>query len=173
MTIRTYLTLSYLLLIILMALRMWFTAHSLADRITQDSLQNAQRGAQRTTTATSRIAEDILTTYGEVLVDSRVVGLSRGLAQRLQGQDLKDYSALRRAPDLRRMVNLKIDTPEGELGSFMVYDDKGEILLFRRQDIEGKNAREWQTEYKEMHDLLQRSLTKDEVNGYYTYFDRN
>ena len=84
MTIRTYLTLSYLFLIILMALGMWFTAHRLADKLTHDSLQNAQRGVQRTITSTSRIAEEVLTTYGEALVDSRVAGMSRGLAQPTQ-----------------------------------------------------------------------------------------
>ena len=172
MTIRTYLTLSYLLLIILMALGMWFTAHSLANKLTQDSLQNSRRGVERTITATSQIAEEVLTTYGEALVDSRVAGMGRGLANRLKGRDLKDYAALRRDPDLRRLINQKIDTPEGELGSFMVYDNKGEILLLPRQDIEGKNTRDWQPEYQELHDLLQRSLTEDEVNGYYTYFDR-
>ena len=172
MTIRTYLTLSYLFLIILMALGMWFTAHRLADKLTHDSLQNAQRGVQRTITSTSRIAEEVLTTYGEALVDSRVAGMSRGLAQRLKKRDLKNYAALRQDPDLRRIINQKIDTPEGQLGSFMVYDNKGEILLFPRQDIEGKNARDWQPEYEALHVLLQRSLTEDEVNGYYTYFDR-
>ena len=172
MTIRTYITLSYLLLIILMALGMWFTAHSLATRLTQDSLQNSRRGVERTIAATSQIAEEVLTTYGEALVDSRVAGLGRGLANRLKGRDLKDYAALRRDPDLRRLVNQKIDTPEGELGSFMVYDNKGEILLHQRQDLEGKNTRDWQPEYQELHDLLERSLTEDEVNGYYSYFDR-
>jgi class 3 adenylate cyclase len=172
MTIRTYLTLSYLFLIILMGLGMWFTAHRLADQLTRDSLQNAQRGVQRTITSTSHIAEEVLTTYGEALVDSRVAGMSRGLVQRLKGRDLKNYAALRQDPDLRRIINQKIDTPEGQLGSFMVYDNKGEILLFPRQDIEGRNARDWQPEYEALHVLLQRSLTEDEVKGYYTYFDR-
>jgi class 3 adenylate cyclase/HAMP domain-containing protein len=172
MTIRTYLTLSYLLLIILMGLGMWFTAHRLADQLARDSLENAQRGVQRTISSTTRIAEEVLTTYGEALVDSRVAAMSRGLANRLQGRDLKHYAALRQDPDLRRIINLKIDTPEGQLGSFMVYDNQGEVLLFPRQDIEGRNARDWQPEYQELHALLQRSLTEDEVNGYYTYFDR-
>jgi hypothetical protein len=68
-------------------------------------------------------------------------GWARGLANRLKGRDLKDYAALRRDPDLRRLVNQKIDTPEGDLGSFLVYDHKGEIFLHPCQDIEGKNAR--------------------------------
>ena len=172
MTIRSYLTLSYLFLIILMGLGMWFTAHRLADQLTRDSLQNAQRGVQRTITSTTRIAEEVLTTYGEALVDSRVAAMSRGLANRLKGRDLKNYAALRQDPDLRRIINQKIDTPEGQLGSFMVYDNQGEILLFPRQDIEGRNTRDWQPEYQELHTLLQRSFTEDEVNGYYTYFDR-
>jgi hypothetical protein len=173
MTIRTHLTLSYLLLIILMALGMWFTAQHLADKLTQESLQNARQGVARTIGATSRIAEEVLTTYGEALVDSRVAGMGRGLTNRLQGRDLKDYAALRRDPDLRRLINQKIDTPEGQLGSFMVYDNKGEIVLFPRQDIEGKNTRDWQPEYQDLHDLVDRSLSEDEVKGYYTYFDRN
>ena len=112
MTIRTYITLSYLLLIILMALGMWFTAHSLANKLTQHSLHNSRQGVERTVTATSQIAEEVLTTYGEALVDSRVVGVSRGLANRLKGRDLKDYAALRRDPDLRRVVNQKITPPK-------------------------------------------------------------
>lgn len=172
MTIRTYLTLSYLLLIVLMALGLWFNAHRLADRLTQDSLRNAQLGVQRTIAATSRIAEEVLTTYGEALVDSRVDGMTKGLAQRFKGKDLRNYAALRRDPALRRFVNVKIDTPEGELGSFIIYDNRGEILLFRRQNIEGKNARDWQPEYQKMHDILERSFIEEEVKGYCTYFDR-
>jgi hypothetical protein len=173
MTIRSYLTLSYLLLIILMTGGMWFTAQRLAETLTQESLQNARQGVARTIAATSKIAEEVLITYGETLVDSRVASMSRGLANRLKGRDLKDYAALRRDPALRRLISRKIDTPEGQLGSLMLYDKRGEIVLYARQDIEGKNTRDWEPEYRELHDLLDRSLTEDDVKGYYTYFDRH
>jgi len=171
MTIRRYLTASYLILVILMTLGMWFTAHRLARKLTTTGLKNANQGAKRSIEATSRIAEEVLTTYGEALVDNKVEGLSKGLAFRLKGRDLRDYDALRRDPILRRMATQKIDTPEGDSGFVMVYDKKGEVLFFHLRRVEGKNARNWEPQYQEMHDLLERSLAHDEVKGYYTFFD--
>ncbi len=171
MTIRRYLTASYLILVILMTLGMWFTAHRLARKLTTTGLKNANRDAQRSIEATSRIAEEVLTTYGEALVDNKVEGLSKGLALRLRGRNLKDYAALRRDPILRRMATQKIYTPEGEAGFVMVYDQKGEVLFFFLRRVEGKNARNWEPEYQEMHDLLERSLMEKKVKGYYTFFD--
>jgi class 3 adenylate cyclase len=172
MTIRVYLTATYLGLVILMALGMWLTAHHLADNLTATGLKNAQAGVQRTVAATSLIAEKVLTTYGEALVDSKVAGVSKGLAMRLRDRDLKDYAALRQDPVLRRLATQKIDTPEGKTGFLMVYDDKGELLFHHLRRIEGRNANDWQTNYKKMHNLLERSYSEDGVKGYYTFFDQ-
>ena len=111
MTIRTYLTISYLIVVILMASGMWITAHRLAAKLSATSLKSAQQGAERTIARTSQIAEDILTTYGETLVDSRVAGVSKGLALRLKGRDLTNYAALRQDPDLRSLATQKIEPP--------------------------------------------------------------
>ena len=99
-------------------------------KLTTTGLKNANRGAQRSIEATSRIAEEVLTTYGEALVDNKVEGLSKGLALRMRGRNLRDYHALRRDPILRRMATQKIETPEGDSGFVMVYDKKGEVLFF-------------------------------------------
>jgi len=195
-TIRTYLTVSYLLVVMLMALGMWLTAQHLATSLSATNLKSAQQGAERTIARTSQIAADILTTYGETLVDSRVAGVSKGLALRLKGRDLTNYAALRRDPGLRDLATQKIEPPskidpgaEGDkrstapnnqlqAGFFMVYDTKGEIVFFPdwipqvpAASIEGKNVRDWQPQYRAMHDLIDRSFREDQVQGYYTFFD--
>ncbi len=196
MTIRTYLIISYIVVIILMALGMWLTAHRLAAELSTTNLKSAQQGARRTIDRTSQIAADILTAYGESLVDSRVAGVARGLALRLKGRDLTNYAALRRDQELRALATQKIEPPkkidagaEGnkrssapnnqlQAGFFMVYDAKGEIVFFpdwipnvTAASIEGKNARDWQREYRAMPELLERSFREDQVQGYYNFLD--
>jgi class 3 adenylate cyclase/HAMP domain-containing protein len=194
MTIRFYLTISYLIVVILMAAGMWVTANRLAAKLSATNLESARQGVQRTIACTNQVAQDILTTYGEALVDNKVAGVSRGLALCLRGKNLVNYAALRQDPALRILATQKIEPPrkadperEGstgptnllQAGFLMVYDNKGEILFFpdwipnlKAANIEGKNARDWQPEYQAMQDLLERSFREDKVQGYYTYFDR-
>lgn len=173
MTIRNYLIVSYLALILLMTLGMWGMADRLSKRLTAQSLANAERGAQRTIDATYRIAEKVLTTYGQWLVESKVEGVARGLAFRLKDRDLADYGKLRQDEVLRRMATQEIQTPEGVAGHLMVYDRKGEIVFIRTRLAEGRNVLDWQKEYPQTHEMIERSLTQDHVHGYFTYFDRN
>ena len=150
---------------------------------------------KRTIARTSQIAEDILTTYGETLVDSRVAGVSKGLALHLKGRDLTNYAALRQDPNLRGLATQKIEPPRKidhgaqdsqgntaptnqlQAGFFMVYDSKGEIIFFpdwipnvSAANIEGMNAYNWQPKYQAMHDLLE-LFWEDQVQDYYTFFD--
>ncbi len=171
MSIRVYLVGSYLALVLLLVGGLWVMGYQVTGRLTQTSQENAEKGAQRTIAVTSQIAENLLTVYGEKIVTMKVQGVARGLALRLKGMDLTDYAKLRQNDTLRRVATQGISTPEGEVGHISVYDSKGEIIFHRLLRVEGKNVLSWQQEAKEMHDLIQRSFTEEQVSGYFEFKD--
>ncbi len=173
MSIRTYLIISNLVLIILLVLGMLGMSDYLARRLTNQNLANAQRGAQKTIEATYQIAEKVLTVYGQRLVERDVEGAAKALAFRLKDRDLSDYAKLRQDEAIRRIATRESQTPEGVAGNLMVYDNKGEIIFLRNQASEGRNVLAWQLDYQQTHEMIKRSLTEERVTGYFTFFDRN
>ncbi|MFI5331899.1 MAG: adenylate/guanylate cyclase domain-containing protein [Desulfobaccales bacterium] len=173
MSIRTYLTLSYLGLIILLTGGMWVMGDRLSDRVAAQNLATAQKGSQKTIAANYQISEDLLTLYGQKIVELKVEGVVKGLALRLKNRDIHDYASLREDNELRKTATQGIDTPEGVVGFLMVSDEKGEVVFHPNRDVEGKNSLTWQQEYPEVREMVRRSLTEEKVSGYYTFKDRD
>jgi class 3 adenylate cyclase len=172
MSIRIYLGLSYLVLILLLSAGMWGLADYLAHRLTTQSLTNAQRGAQGIVDKSYQISEKVLTVMGERLVELRVEGVAKGLAYRLKDRDTSNYAKLREDEGLRKLATQPIQTPDGVGGYLMVYDKKGEVLFHQKPTVEGKNSLNWQKEYPETQELIRRSLSEERVKGYYTFRDK-
>ena len=173
MSIRTYLTLSYLGLIILLTSGMWVMGDRLSARVAAQNLATAQKGSQKTIAANYRISEDLLTLYGQKIVEMKVEGVVKGLALRLKGRDIHDYARLRQDDSLRQTATQGIDTPEGVVGFLMVSDEKGEVVFHPKREVEGKNSLTWQQEYSEVREMIRRSLTEEKVFGYYTFKDQD
>ncbi len=173
MSIRTYLTLSYAGMILLLILGMWVMSDHLAAQLAANNLATAQKGSQRTIAATYKIAEDVLTVYGEKMVQMKVEGVAKGLGLLMKGKDLHNYAQLRADEVIRKSATQGIQTPEGLVGYLLVSDRQGEIIFHPNREVEGKNSANWQEQYPETQALLKRSLSEDRVFGYYTFKDRN
>ena len=172
MGIRTYLILSNLVLIVLLIFGMLGMAEQLSQRLTKQSLANAERGSRKNIEASYKIAENVLSVYGQRLVERDVEGAAKALAFRLKGRDFTDYGKLREDESLRRIATRDIETPEGVAGNLLVYDNRGVIVFARNRAAEGRNVLQWQTDYAQTHALIERSLTEDTVKGYFTFFDQ-
>lgn len=172
MSIRTYLILSNLALIILLVFGMLVMAGQLSQRLTKQSLANAERGSRKNIEASYKIAENVLSLYGQRLVERDVEGAAKALAFRLTNRDLTDYGKLREDESLRRIATRNIDTPEGVAGKLLVYDHQGVIVFASNREAEGRNVLQWQNDYAETHALIERSLTEETVKGYFTFFDK-
>ena len=173
MSIRTYLTLSYLGLIILLTGGMWVMGDRLSDRVSAQNLATAQKGSQKTIAANYQISEDLLTQYGQKIVEMKVEGVVKGLALRLKDRDIHDYARLREDDELRKTATQGIDTPEGVVGFLMVSDEKGEVVFHPNREVEGKSSLTWQQEYPEVREMIRCSLKEEKVFGYYTFKDRD
>jgi len=170
MTVRTYLILSYIVLILLLTFGMWFVAHRFMTELTVQTLSIADTSVQQVTVANDQLSEKILTNLGEYVIRDKAQDVVRELAYLLGNQKQYDYTQLRRNDKLRRVAVQKIFTPEGAAGYTDLYDNKGEIIFHPDRRAEGQNQLTWRGNYPEATDLLKRSL-KEDVSGYFTSFD--
>ncbi|MHB9074528.1 MAG: adenylate/guanylate cyclase domain-containing protein [Desulfobaccales bacterium] len=172
MSVRTYLILSYIVLILLLTLGMWFVAHRFMTELTVQTLHIADASVQQVTVANDQLSEKILTNLGEYVVRDKAEDVVRELHYLLGNQKQYDYTQLRRNDKLRRAAVQKIFTPEGAAGYTDLYDNKGEIIFHPDRRAEGQNQLTWRGDYPEATDLLRRSL-KEDVSGYFTAFDEH
>ena len=71
MSIRTYLTLSYVALIALMCFGMWFMADRYLDRLTAQALTISDQAVRQVTTANLELTNRVLTRVGEYVVKDK------------------------------------------------------------------------------------------------------
>jgi class 3 adenylate cyclase len=173
MGIRTYLTLSYLALIILLLLGAWTVADRLLEKVTENNVRFSEEGVLAITTANYQLSKKILTSLGEYIVQDKAQDMARELSLMLRGRKEYDYDRLRSDPKIRRIALQEIFTPQGPAGYTDLYDTRGFILFHPDKKVEGRNQLDWQEEYPETTDMIRRSFNENQVNGYYNFFDKN
>jgi class 3 adenylate cyclase len=171
MSIRSYLILSYLALVLLITTGMLLGFDFLGDQIRRRNLQFAEDGVQQITAANLSLSEKVLTHYGEFVVADKAQDVAQELAPYLSGKKISDYGKLRQNPKLRHIATQDIVTPEGTAGYADLIDNRGEAVLHPNPKVEGKNFAQWQEEFPEMWRLVERSFTEPQVSGYYTFLD--
>ncbi|RJR40829.1 MAG: HAMP domain-containing protein [Deltaproteobacteria bacterium] len=172
MGIRTQILLSYLVLILLLSLGMWFVDDWIMDKMAASNLTFAEEGVEALTTANNRLAEEILTTYGKYIVEDKAADVATELSYLLKGKKTYDYENLRRNQHLRQVAIQEIRTPEGIAGYTIVYDKNAVNLFHPDKKVEGINYMLWRDQYPEMWQLLNLSLKEGNVSGYLTFFDQ-
>ncbi len=173
MSIRTHLLLSYLGLILLLTLGMWAAAEWVMDKMTQGNLRFAEQGVMAITTADYQMAKQILTNYGEYIIEDKAQDVAHELAFVLGGRKTYNYEKLRRDPTIRKIAIQTIYTAQGPAGYTDLYDHNGYILFHPDPKVEGRNQLDWEKEYPQTTEMIKRSFKEDRVAGYYTFFDRD
>ncbi len=173
MSIRTYLIVSYLALVLFITLGMLAGVDLVNQRLKERNITYAKEGVERLTRANMELSEKILSTYGEFMVEDLAQDVARELSLQIGNRKTYDYRKIRENPQLRRLATLEVRTPDGVAGYVDLLDNKGEAVLHPNPQVEGKNFSQWREQFPEMWELVQRSFTTPKVKGYYTFIDRN
>lgn len=171
MSIRTYLTLSYLVLILLLATSVWALADKVLSQLTIVSLSSAGKGAQRLIDANCRISQEILTTYGKSIMADKLENAAKELSFRLEKKKVLDYGQLREDQAIRKIATQEIHASEGVAGHLIMYDRNGENIFHPDKEVEGWRRDAWREQFPEMWHFMEQSFQKEKLSGYLTFFD--
>ncbi|MBM4274130.1 MAG: HAMP domain-containing protein [Deltaproteobacteria bacterium] len=171
MSIRAYLIFSYVVLILLLSLGMWAVDEFVVERMEASNIAFAEEGVMEITTANYQLAKQILTSYGEAVVEDKAEDMVRELGYLLKGKKRFDYSQMRRDKVLRDLCTQEIRSRHGVAGYLDLIDNKGYAVLHPNRAVEGKNFQVWQEQYPKMWELVRQSFSQPRVKGYYTFMD--
>ncbi|MDD5643205.1 MAG: hypothetical protein PHX53_16255, partial [Syntrophales bacterium] len=171
MSIRTYLVLSYLALILL-TLGLAELFDHIAFKLTEQNQVIVRENLEGLTAANYRLSEEFLTAYAERLVEAKAEAVAMEVSFLIGGRQSYNYQQLRHNKRLRAIATQDIRTTEGVAGYVDLNDKTGLNILHPNPRVEGRNFSEWQDEFPEMWLLVSEAFTKPKVKGYYTFLDR-
>jgi len=128
MSIRNYLILSYLVLILVLGTAVWVLADKVLSQLTVVSLSSAGKGAQQLIDVNCRISEQILTAHAKAMA-SKLEDAAQELSFRLEKKEVLAYEHLRSDQAIRKIATQEIHTPEGVAGYLLMYDRMGEKIF--------------------------------------------
>jgi len=174
MRIRTYLTLSYLGIVLLVTFGTLIIAEWIVETLAEKSLLSAEEAVKSVTSANLELSEELLVLYGMRIVEMKADEVADRLSHRLAGLPGYDYERLRQDEELRRLATQDIPAYKRSRAGYVdVYDRTGLSVWHPNNNVEGKNFAEWKNEFPEMWKYVERSFTEDKVSGYYDFFDEN
>ncbi len=173
LSLRTYLVLSYLALILLLLAGTAVVENYASRVLLARSTETSQSALEEAAADNAQLSEKVLTRVGEYIVQDKAEDVARELAHYLKGKKAYDYKQIRRNAHLRKVAIQKIYAAGKEAGYTDLYDEHGYILFHPDQQVEGRNQLDWQQEYPETTELVKRSFTEKSVSGYFTFFDQN
>lgn len=142
----------------------------LADRTTREAVEAVEKIAEEN----YRLSEEILTDYGEKVVEITARTAANEISLYLAGREEFDYQELRRDAELREIAtqNIHAEFPEPRVAGYVDLGDRdGYAVLHPNPAVEGRNYAEWKEEHPEMWEYVLRSFEEEEVRGYYTFID--
>ncbi|HZE21453.1 MAG TPA: adenylate/guanylate cyclase domain-containing protein, partial [Desulfobaccales bacterium] len=125
------------------------------------------------TAANVGYSNQVLSSLGKGVVKTKAETVAGELAYVLRGKKLRPYSSLRQNRRLRAIALQTIYSPDGPAGYTDLYDNKGYILFHPDKNVEGHNQMDWAKEYPVVTEMIKRSFTENDVQGYFTFFDKN
>jgi len=170
--IRTYLTFSYLGLVLLVTFGTLIIVQWIVDALAQKNLLSAEDAVKSVTEANLKLSEDLLVMYGMRIVEMKAEEVADRLFHRLGGLSGYDYGELRKDEELRKLATQDIPAYKRNSAGYVdVYDRTGLSVWHPNKKVEGRNFAEWKDEFPEMWKYVERSFTEEKVSGYYDFFD--
>jgi class 3 adenylate cyclase len=173
MSIRTKLLISYMVLILVPALGMWFVDDWILNKLTQKNIIYAEEGVEEVSNANYQLSKKMLTTYGQYIIEDKAQDVASELSYLLRGKKTYNYKEIRRNRELRKVAIQEIRTAHGIAGYTIVFDKNGINLFHPDKKVEGQNYALWRERYPDMWQLLTRAVKEKKVTGYLTFFDRH
>ncbi|MCB2185941.1 MAG: SpoIIE family protein phosphatase [Deltaproteobacteria bacterium] len=138
-----------------------------------DAAQAAEAGVGEVTEADYKLAQKILTEFGERLVRVQAQAAAGELSLLLGDLQFYSYTTIRQNELIRRVATADITAIGGKVAGYLdLYDYKGVAVLHPNPKVEGRNYAEWREKYPDMWKLVERSFVEKEVEGYYSFVDR-
>lgn len=174
MRIRTYLTLSYLGIVLFFTFGTVILAEWVVETMAERDLRAAEEAIKSVTESNLQLSEKLLTQYGMRIVEMKAEEVADRLFHRLGGRADYDYEELRKEEGLRSLATQNIPAYKRSSAGYVdVYDRTGLSVWHPNKDIEGRNFAEWKDEFRDMWKYVERSFTEDKVSGYYDFLDEN
>ncbi len=171
--IRTSLMLSYLVIILVVMISAGILTSIILSTIMSEMRTFSHEQVNSIVEVNRNLAETELSHYGEKLVDMQAQLVAMELSWNLKGRDYYNYDRLRMDEKLRTIGTQDIYIDFRKAGYVDVLDNKGVSVLHPNTDVEGRNFSEWQKQYPVMWKLVERSFDEDNVQGYYTFLDKD
>ncbi len=175
MRLRTRLTLAFAFITVFAIAALLVISEIGIDQLTKRSTEAAAVAVERIAEENYRLSEDVLTRYGEKMVEMKARGAANEISLYLAGREDLDYRRLQEDEKLRAIAtqNIHAEFPESRVAGYVDMGDyTGYAVLHPNPEVEGRNFEEWREQYPDMWDYVVRSFSEEEVRGYYTFMDR-
>lgn len=173
MKIRTYLIVSYIVILVILAGGMLAISDITVCSISKSNLQATQQALGQLNLSNYQLSEKILTRYGEQLVDAKAEETASALSSVLAGKGPYDYEQMRKDPELKLLATQDVKTWDGIAGYMSLADKKGMSVLHPDDSVQGTDLHQWKDEFPEFWKLVEESFTRRKVKGYYTFIDKD
>jgi class 3 adenylate cyclase/HAMP domain-containing protein len=173
MSIRTYLILSYLALVLLLISGAYALAEWSLNRLTTESITLADDGIIKASVANYEAYKKAITDNMEKIIEATATEVADQLSYILKGQKPYNYVKLRKDENIREVATQDISIDDVVVGYISVYDNKGEVIWHPNKQLEGKNYSEWKQTFPGMYKCISRSLKKKKLINYCNFLDRN
>ncbi|MCD4785568.1 MAG: SpoIIE family protein phosphatase [Candidatus Eremiobacteraeota bacterium] len=173
MKIRNKLMLSYIFLILVFFIVIWFFTYFVVDELTERSFQAAKVAIEKTMLDNKKLSRKILSKYAMDIVELKASDVADDLSVILADMPIPDYEMMRKNEKLRKIVIQNIYTHDGKVAGYTdLNDDKGINIIHPNKLVEGKNLKEWKEKYPEMWLLVSKSRKEPLVKGSYDFIDK-
>lgn len=175
MRLRTRLTLAFAFIAVFAIAALLMIAEIGIDDLTGQNIKTAIDGVKEITEKNYELSENILTKYGEKIVEMKARSVANELSLLLAGREEYSYPELQEDKLLRRIATQDIYSqfPQPRRAGYVdVGDENGYSLWHPNKSVEGRNFSEWQDEFPDMWEYVVRSFQEEEVRGYYIFLDR-
>lgn len=174
MKLRTRLTLSSAVITIVVITMMLIILEFGINDLTTRNITAVNDGINEIVKKNYELSENILTTYGEMIVELKAESAANQLSLLMAGRDLNDYPELQKDDQLRKIATQYIysEFPVKERAGYIDVGDRAGYSLFHpNPTVEGHNFAEWKDRFPVMWEMVEKSFTEDNVRGTYNFFD--
>lgn len=173
MSIRTYLILSYLALVLLLMSGVYALAEWSLIRLTTESMTLAEDGVIKASVANYEAYKKAITDNMEKIIEATAAEVADQMSYILKGQKPYNYAELRKDENIREVATQDIYIDDVVVGYISVYDNKGEVIWHPNKQLEGINYSEWKQTFPGMYKCISLSLKKKKLINYCSFLDRN
>jgi hypothetical protein len=173
MSIRNYLILSYLAMVLMLMAGVYALAEWGFSSLTTHNITLANDAVIKAMVASYDAYKKAITDEQEKIIEATAQEVADQLSYMLKGQKPYNYTELRKDGTIREVATQDIYIDDVVVGYMSVYDNKGEVIWHPNKQLEMKNYSEWKKTFPGMYKCISLSLKKKRLTNYCNFIDRN